>query len=126
MKQIDLSCKVIGPALAGLLMPLLISSKSSSSQTTTWGLEWGCLFVGLLNTLALIAEYICTARIYTLIPSLADKRPQEHRKGNIADASTADEEISWFESCTSSELRLYMQQPVALQGLSLALVYSNG
>ncbi|GKY96991.1 hypothetical protein MPSEU_000657900 [Mayamaea pseudoterrestris] len=125
MKQIDLSCKVVGPALAGLLLPL-ITSVSNSQRMTANGLEWGCLFIGGLNTLALVAEYIRTSRIYTLVPALSDKVVEhEHRKhGN--DQTDSSSQRTWLDRFTSPELRLYMQQPTALYGFSLAVLYCNG
>ena len=126
MKQIDLSCKVVGPALAGLLLPLV--SSQSMGQTSTHGLEWGCLLVGLLNTLALVVEYICTAKIYDIVPSLAYK--QEMQQGSKChsddDASVAQGSLPWFHFCITRELRVYLEQPIALEGISLSLLYGNG
>ena len=125
MKQIDLSCKIIGPALAGLLLPL-VSSQSKDLKSTR-GLEWGCLLVGLLNTLALVVEYMCTTRIYIIIPSLAYKQEMEQESNSHSDdADVAQERWAVFHFCISRELRVYLEQPIALEGISLSLLYCNG
>jgi hypothetical protein len=129
MKQIDLTCKVVGPALAGVFLPL---SFTTTTTSTSGGLEWACLLVGLWNTLALMVEYWCTTRIFQLIPMLASKdypsdateRTVSHKASNSSNPppKTAQScvEISWCR-----ELQLYMQQPIAWQGLALALLYCN-
>lgn len=122
MRQIDLSCKVIGPAVAGLLLPL-VSSKVSS-DTPAGGLEWGCLFVGCLNTVSLLVEYLCTYKIYHLVPSLsATDRPN---KKTCDPEVSGGPTVSWADGCFCRELQMYWRQPVSGHGLSLALLYCNG
>ena len=71
MKQIDLSCKVAAPAVAGFLIPLLSPSTSNGESPNDF--TWACLVVGALNVAALVVEFVCTARVYILIPALAIK-----------------------------------------------------
>ena len=117
MKQIDLSCKVIGPALAGLLLPL------ASSPSPTRGLMRGCILVGILNTLALIVEYICTAKIFAIIPGLALKKAVLHQNKQCGGDGAG---VPWYHSYVGRELHVYLQQPIALTGVSLSLLYCNG
>lgn len=125
MKQIDLTCKVVGPTIAGFLFPLAYST--TTSQTSSQGLEWACLCVGVINTLALIIEYVCTAQIYQLIPSLGDRVPASKIDSACLNKSQNATQASGDSSCSFfGEFRIYLQQPVALQGVALALLYCNG
>jgi Ferroportin1 (FPN1) len=98
MKQIDLTCQIIGPAMVGFVISAFdstggaapainnnihnssatgsrrISSSSSSSSNASTDLTGAVLLVGLVNIAALVVEYICTARVYHLIPALSIKR----------------------------------------------------
>ena len=83
MKQIDLTCKVVAPAIIGFFVPLTSSSglsidtesdqqvDSHEESTPNANLEWACLMVGALNAFALLVEYYCTAFVYQTIPALA-------------------------------------------------------
>jgi len=65
MRQIDLSCKVVAPTIAGYIVVAFGEDKTD--------LRSACIFVGILNVLSLLAEYECTARIYKLVPLLGEK-----------------------------------------------------
>lgn len=66
MKQIDLSCKVVAPGIAGLAISMI------------GNLQWACLVVGGITLMALLVEYTCTTQIYNLIPALSSpKQPGE-------------------------------------------------
>lgn len=56
MTQIDLSCSIVAPAFAGLIVAYL--DKGSGSSDSPSDLRPAALFVGCLNVLALIVEYI--------------------------------------------------------------------
>lgn len=84
MKQIDLSCKVIAPAVTGFLIPLLSQSTTTTSSASTmnntdpmvavvlkYNYTWPCLVIGFINIVALITEYVCTTQIFQRIPALS-------------------------------------------------------
>jgi iron-regulated transporter 1 len=131
MKQIDLSCKVAAPAVAGFLIPFL------SSQND---FRLVCILIGAINVAALIVEWLCTARIYQLIPDLALKnvQPDYGRKshGSMDDDDENDEisemsaqvlpmEQRFWGSWITGGLRKFFEQPCAAAGLGLALLYLN-
>jgi iron-regulated transporter 1 len=117
MTQIDLTCSIIGPALAGFLIPLVSGDASPSNPR---GLRGACLFIGAITLASLIVEYVSSARIYSLVPLLA------YKEVAIDDSTTTP--IGWTgilsEWCKS--FKIYMQQPVALAGIALALLFCNG
>lgn len=149
MKQIDLSCKVAGPAVAGFLIPLLTTTPSTfihgDDQPST-DFRWACLVVGALNLAAIIVEYICTARIYRLIPALAIKgdtaiaeQHDNRSEHSSEDSSPLNDDAlkSYVSEKSPSSLHerwrcwlpvgmdVYMQQSSAWGGLGLAFLYMN-
>lgn len=72
MKQIDLSCQVATPGFAGFFIGAF---ENGDSRRHRGDLSGAALLVGLVNEAALVVEYVCTARIYALIPKLAIKSP---------------------------------------------------
>ena len=74
MKQIDLSCKIVAPAVAGVFVAWFDGSGSASGEMSSdhrYDLRGAALLVGGLNSLALIIEYVCMAEVYDCIPLLA-------------------------------------------------------
>jgi hypothetical protein len=67
MRQIDLSCKVAAPTLAGYIVVAFGEGARKND------LSAACVFVGILNVLSLLVEYECTSRIYHLVPALQHK-----------------------------------------------------
>lgn len=63
MKQIDLSCKVLSPAIAGFAVDFFGYNR----------LHIGAIFIGFINILSLVMEYLCTEIIYNSIPELSVK-----------------------------------------------------
>jgi hypothetical protein len=133
MKQIDLSCKVAAPAVAGFF----IGAFNDGTDPHHGGdLSGAALLVGLVNVAALIVEYICTARIYALIPDLAVKETRPCRetsqdaRENASTPSTlehhADETERTNASCGICKLpdgiKEYLDQPISLGGISIALL----
>ncbi|GAX26929.1 solute carrier family 40 (iron-regulated transporter), member 1 [Fistulifera solaris] len=118
MKQIDLSCRIVAPALAGLVLGAFDDS-SSQQQTGGSDLASAALVVGAVNIAALMVEYSCTYRIYHLIPKLAERT---HR------AAVPESEFT-NKNCRRiglpSALIIYMKQDVAWAGLGLSLLYLN-
>ena len=169
MKQIDLGCRIAAPALAGLMIGMVEESfrnSHSSNITVTVAdvtsltntnnyvnhhitsnahLAYTALFIGLLNGLALVVEYICTFMIYRLIPPLSMKKHSYSSSVNTATMTThtiTPYETSkehndqpkqqyftyWMvEFCgqrlaAPSGLRLYLTQPISWAGISLSLL----
>jgi iron-regulated transporter 1 len=92
MKQIDLSCKVVAPAIAGLIIGAFDTtqgqaqgggaddpayapaSQADSGRQYGNNLKGAALLVGVVNVIALVVEYHCTRQIYRMVPGLAVKR----------------------------------------------------
>jgi hypothetical protein len=88
MKQIDLTCRVAAPAVAGFVIAAFDTSSTTSSirgtdtdysdsdqqQQHGQDLTGAVMLVGAVNIASLVVEYACTARIYNLVPSLAVKQ----------------------------------------------------
>lgn len=80
MKQIDLTCKVMAPAVIGFLVPGGGPPPPSDGAAMVPpddipgpgrpALQALCAAVGILNAAALVVEYVCTARVYHWIPEL--------------------------------------------------------
>lgn len=133
MKQIDLSCKVVAPAIAGVFVAFFDDGRSRDRGANLVG---AALFVGILNVLALIVEYMCTAKIYHDIPSLALKRVAS--AGNTRDKSLFgavqsgdgidDESLQKRTRCylqIPEGLKIYLDQEISWAGIGLSLLYLN-
>lgn len=126
MKQIDLSCKVVAPAIAGFF----IAAFDDGTDPRHGGdLSGAAVLVGLVNALALVVEYICTARIYSLIPDLATKAPprpssrvnlHEIHSDNLPEIPTIG--CGMCKVTIPESLELYFEQSVAPGGLALSLL----
>ena len=128
MKQVDLSCQIVAPAITGWFLSFF------PKQNLTVAVLW----VGAWNILALIAEGICTARIYHLVPHLTqpgivehdpighDDEKGEENKGlprSNSDTKLSSRCLRWLGL---NHLNIYFQQrAVAWGGLGLALLYFN-
>jgi iron-regulated transporter 1 len=154
MKQIDLTCRVAAPAVAGFVIAAFDTSStttgrgagndySDSNQTQQHGqdLTGAVILVGAVNIASLVVEYICTARIYNLVPSLAVKQPPNVSK-NPEDEEEAMEvggdkgsaKFTPYRKSTNmgcgffklpQGLRIYLEQPISWSGLGLAMLYLN-
>jgi iron-regulated transporter 1 len=140
LKQIDLSCKIVAPAVAGFVVG---SDGDHLSQAAVW--------VGLLNVLALVVEYLCTYAVYRLVPALAtstvvDSSRTQSISSRLEDDEDAELPVSdddihaqavelknasqqQSKSCQwcflPRGLSIYVQQPIAWGGLGLSLLYLN-
>jgi solute carrier family 40 (iron-regulated transporter), member 1 len=142
MKQIDLSCKVAAPAVAGFLISWWTDSRVANDM------QWVGLYLGIGNVVALLVESICTWRIYRLIPPLAAKTTDSARQtsdGLPIDAAALDlsqdqatnamaraQRSGNVHHCVPrcretrpNGLAVYMQQSSAWAGIALALLYVN-
>ena len=108
MRQIDLFSKVMAPVMAGVVM------KFGSIEDTA-------LFVGILNILAIIVEFFCTAKIYEATPELSEPRkdPVVERTNSRAD-DDLNRPSGWIHS-----LRAFFSQRVWGAGVALSLLYLN-
>ena len=143
MRQIDLSCQMLAPAVEGLLVALFGSHSNlkDDSEASDKDLRGAAILVGALNILSLIVEYICVTKIYNLIPSLAYKK-RMIKTTTTATATTAtasastttsesqrrtkELECSTLEGCCLCNMlpnfTIYMKQPVSWAGFALSLL----
>lgn len=131
MKQIDLGCQVVAPTFAGLFVALFDDGTRKDKGANLVG---AAVFVGILNAMALVVEYICTAKIYHDVPALAFKRVSStldiektakiHDDANNHVKSRADKSsYSFFP--VPEELKVYLEQDVCWAGIGLSLLYVN-
>ena len=147
LRQIDLVCKVLGPALIGWVVGL--SSRNGGNNNS---LQHSAALLGGACLLALIVEYSCTAKIYILIPTLSVPQEQEEDVGGSLEGTNADADADEIQASTQSTidteertslhttvqttdhstgtslirgLEVYMEQKVVWAGLALALMYLN-
>ena len=121
MKQIDLTCKFIGPVVSGFIFNILGNDLNSMS--------YAALLVGMLEVSSIVFEYFCTQQIYSLIPPLGDK--------NVCASRTLDNSSEEEDECLTREShstcynrlywngRIYWAQRIHMGGLSLAFLYLN-
>jgi iron-regulated transporter 1 len=134
LKQIDLTCQVLGPSISGWVL------------ATGGGVSW----VGGCTVLSLITEYICMNQVYHLVPSLQHRhhhhkqqqRPQIQQQlrqqNNVSEKSSLepdqlqkdiDNKTSSRTTCCNyycqNHMQVYASQTMAWAGLGLALLYFN-
>jgi solute carrier family 40 (iron-regulated transporter), member 1 len=133
MKQIDLSCKVAAPAVAGFLISWWSDSRAANDM------KWVGLYLGIGNVMALLVESICTRRVYQLIPALAAKTTDlPHEPSDGLPVYVAALDLSQDQATNAMALAqrnenvyncnglvVYMQQSSAWAGIALALLYVN-
>jgi hypothetical protein len=101
MKQIDLSCQTICPAIAGFF---IAAFDDGTDQNNGGDLTGAALLIGALNGAALLVEYICTAQIYHLIPELAIKpQSSQSRLDKLADSDDSNTTTSSSSRCYSND-----------------------
>jgi len=144
MKQIDLSCKVIAPAISGFLIALVDNRAAFTDQQNDHGqsshasggsqFRYAAIVVGMINVLALVVEYHCTTIIYKSIPDLAFLQNSEDCNDSRPDASDDSNNQVREESVDASVARtgyrkylpvgarIYLGQKTALAGIGLAML----
>jgi iron-regulated transporter 1 len=131
MRQIDLSCKILAPAISGIL---LASLDDGTSENHGYNLRGATLMIGGVNATALIVEYICTAKIYHEIPELAMKSfgeiAEDKKKSEIKLDNNGREHKNGHTESTSKpkilvDLEVYFSQSICWAGFSLSLLYLN-
>lgn len=150
MRQIDLSCKVGAPAVAGFVVAWFDGSSSSSNESSTehvYDIRGAVLLVGGINSLALIVESICVAKVYSDVPRLGQpssslRLPAEPLPDTALSGSTnsngdelseqviqklqEDNSHSWWFQLLPYSFQVYFgQQPICWAGFSLSLLYLN-
>ena len=129
MRQIDLSCKILAPAVSGIYIALLSDGMSGHG----YDLRGATLIVGGINVTALIVEYICTAKIYNQIPELSLKSigetGEEECNTEVGSDRNGLEAVKKKEGASKPkilvDLEVYFSQSICWAGLSLALLYTN-
>jgi hypothetical protein len=112
MRQIDLSAKVLGPALAAsVALPLLVAKKQDGTDDWTRA-AW---MIGFINILALMLQYVGSAIIYKLAPVLARERATKE-----ISTTNANDSISTQRCCHG--IKVYLSLPASGAGLALAVL----
>jgi hypothetical protein len=130
MKQIDLSCKVAAPAIAGVCIALL---DDGTDPHHGGDLRGAAVFIGALNAMALLVEYACTAMIYNRIPDLAIKSKPGPAKVPEREPNSSTDEVEenvaskktsppWCLCRMPDGLRVYLDQSISWAGIGLALL----
>ena len=111
MRQIDLSCKVLSPAFAGLVVAWYEDD-----------LRGACLVMGAFNFLTIVVEFVCSKKIYAACRNLDKKEAKKSANSPTGNLSDPD---SNAVTDTLRSFRMYFSTPVALPGLALAFLYAN-
>lgn len=110
MKQIDLSCKVVAPVLAGFL---LVYSD----------LRYSAIGIGVVNILSIVVEFGCTDAIYRCIPGLSSKNfmsnSNDQNRKYINVVISENNEVCHKRK---NGLQSYFEQPIAAGGFALSLL----
>ena len=127
MKQIDLGCKVVAPAVAGLFVAMFDDGQSRNGGSALIG---AAILVGVLNVSALVVELACTAEIYRNVPGLAYKRvassltsEKEEQLDNPPGKGAAGRQQKSLCFCVLPEsLKVYLKVDVSVAGVGLSLL----
>ena len=129
MKQIDLLCKVLAPAAAGIFLSAFDNNDPTNSLATDiqhwYNLSYAAVIVGVMNLGSLCVEYSCTKNIYYRVPLLSARNEvdetenTEEKKSEIKDSSS---NIGCGIFSLPQSLSVYLQQPVASGGIALSLL----
>ena len=129
MKQIDLSCKVVGPAAAGIFLSFFGGDSPDNNPATDiqhwYNLSYAALICGLINIGSIYVESVCCTIVYNLIPTLSsrgdddDDENAKMKNEEYAD-ETQQEKDSMFTIPRS--ISIYLEQSVAKGGIALALL----
>jgi iron-regulated transporter 1 len=145
MKQIDLTCQIIAPAITGWLLTYWAAGNYDDNRVSSDWSSGAILWVGGWNVMALLVEWVCTTRIYRMIPNLSTKLQlqlqddsQEGNAQEMSETSTLEEQehhnmltphqqpsrccrLLGFKSLDT----YFQQRAVAWGGVGLALLYFN-
>jgi len=128
LKQIYITCQIVGPALTGYVM------------LNGGGVAW----IGASKALSLCAEYVCLNQVYRMLPILQTRGDHSKDSGRSMSSSEAalgktdddhrndsallhlsDGNDSTAACYCQKDLRVYSSQTMAWAGLGLALLYCN-
>eukprot|EP00956_Cyclotella_meneghiniana_P021544 scaffold39334_cov67-Cyclotella_meneghiniana.AAC.8 len=117
----------------GLIAPLMISVLLLEEN-----MQYLCLIVGAVAVLALAVENFCMSRLFNIIPALEQRQASSSTEFDSNDTSCLEndfvqEDITVINRDSSLNngiknrwaLKVYIDQPGAPAGLSLALLYAN-
>lgn len=129
MKQIDLSCKVVGPAAAGIFLSFFGSDSPGNNPATDiqhwYNLSYAALICGLINLGSLYVEYVCSIIIYNLIPTLSSRGDDDDDENiKMKSEENIDETQQKKDSMFAlpRSISIYLEQSVAMGGIALALL----
>lgn len=117
MRQIDLTCRIVAPAVAGFLIgPVPLST--------------AVIIVGSLNVASLVVESVCSLAIYERVPALHERLGAGSLTGSTSDPGATNRsseengtEISSDRRWLPRGLRMYLQQrPLSYAGIALSLL----
>ncbi len=123
MKQIDLTCKVVAPAAAGIFFGYFDNNPEGSGEDlpTQWNnLSSAAMIVGIANLISLLVENFMIIYIYQLVPQLAVKR---NKRNDRVEAFNYQNHQKY--PFLPRGLDLYIQQPISFGGFAAALLYLN-
>ncbi|CAJ1895553.1 unnamed protein product [Cylindrotheca closterium] len=119
LKQIDLSCKILAPAVAGFV----VSGWGGEGENhNVSDLKSAALFVGCLCAVALVVEYICSTKIFYTVNTLQIK-PLPIVSEDSNDPGSNGTKCGIFALPVG--LKVFMNQEVSWAGISLSFLYSN-
>lgn len=140
MKQIDLICKVLAPAAAGICFGFVQddsgvyednnnnNNDNTISSKTIWNnLSLAAVIVGVLNIISLFVEILIIKHIYKIIPSLAVRKNRPTNNNIIVEDSNNQHEHKHKRKYLflPRGLDIYVQQPVFFGGFAAAILYLN-
>eukprot|EP00980_Cylindrotheca_fusiformis_P025921 scaffold14889_cov72-Cylindrotheca_fusiformis.AAC.1 len=104
LKQMDLSCQVLGPSISGLVL-------ANYGGNGNGGFGW----VGGCTVVSLITEVLCMKQIYQLVPSLQQQQQQEHQSitnnnNSQEDSLMAPEKTETITAGNNNNLSLQQEQ----------------
>jgi len=132
MKQIDLLCKVVAPAAAGMFISTFDNNDPKNTLAMDiqhwYNLSYAAIIIGVMNLGSLYVEYICTKDIYSRVPLLSSRNESEDIEGVdeskkvMNDHAPSNYAIGCGIFSLPPGLSLYLEQPVAMGGIALSLL----
>ena len=132
MKQIDLLCKVVAPAAAGMFLSTFDNNDPKNTLATDiqhWhNLSYAAIIIGVMNLGSLYVEYMCTKDIYSRVPLLSWRNESDDIEGVDESKKVKNAQVSSKSviGCgifsLPQSLSLYLEQPVAMGGIALSLL----
>ncbi|CAN6674758.1 hypothetical protein TRVA0_064S00122 [Trichomonascus vanleenenianus] len=109
MRRIDLFCKLASP----LIIALIAGISTQMAILVSLG----------INAVSMVVEYVLIARVYQLIPALAESRMLSTYADSVTDNSSLASSIAKHIGSAVDNLRIYASQNAFLPSLSLSILY---